>query len=654
MKAIFRCDSGKLIGSGHLSRCILLAKFLERYGYNVEFISRNHKGNFNHIILNNNFKLNQLELKKINLHDKNNSYKSWLGASVEEDVNDTIEIIKYANPSLLIVDHYAVDEEWEKQVKKYTKKILVIDDLANRKHFCDILIDNNYLENFQERYDGLTNKKCIRLLGPSYTFINPSYFKFKKNNLNFKKNVQKILIYMGGGDVDNITIRLINYFINSNYNLEITVVSSEPQTIKKKIHKNTKNNIDILSYQKDLSVLFSNSDLIIGGGGVTTWERLFLSVPSIVISVADNQVAACKYLEKQKFINYFGHVSEFNNKNFKIFFEKVLFDLHKSKNLKTKNLIDGNGLNRLIKIINEKNFCNKISLTSEPNSSTRFNLQSNDLKIGSLTHSTNKDVICYSYRLSKDFKNSPTLSNSIFFKLSCFYNTILINDNFLYFSKSKNYKYKVSLLTDKNSWINTHIENLVYYLLRKNIAVSLVHDQSQLQDGDYCFLLGCSQILKRSVNKKFKKIFVVHESDLPKGRGWSPLSWEILNNSYQFYVSLIQISDRIDSGNIYLKKRFKLKGNELYCEWKKIQANYSFIVIKQFLLLKNKDVSLKQLGDATYYKRRKPEDSELNINLPLIEQFNLLRIVDNDSFPAFFRYRNSKFFLKISKDENND
>jgi UDP-2,4-diacetamido-2,4,6-trideoxy-beta-L-altropyranose hydrolase len=654
LRVFFRCDSGQYIGSGHLSRCLILANHLAKYGYRIEFISRNHEGNFNHLILNNNFKLNQLILKKSIVNNKKSSHKSWLGASVEEDVEDTLERIKDSDSALLIVDHYAIDERWEKLVKNSVKKIIVIDDLADRKHFCDILIDNNYVESFQSRYKNLTNHDCIQLLGPNYSFINPSFIPYKKNESNCVKEVKNILIYMGGGDVNGITLNLLNFFI-SNYDYKVTAVSSDPKSIKSKIPKNKQSNIEILPYQKDLSKLFSSSDMIVGGGGVAVWERLFLAVPSVIISVADNQLPACEYLKKQGVINYYGHFTNFNDKSFRKFFDHALNFYSKSTVGKWKDLIDGNGLNRLTKIINEKEFCKNITLVSEAyltKGTNKIYLEINNLKVGSISHSVNKNVVNYSYKLIKGFKKSATFSNLIFFKLSERYNNIFKKGNSLYYSQSTGKKrYKVSLLIDKNSWINEYIGDLITFLLKNSCSVSLVHNQNDLSIGDYCFLLGCSQFVKSSVKKKFKKILVVHESDLPKGRGWSPLTWEILNNNDKFVVSLIEINDCIDAGNIFIKKSFTLKGNELNYQWKKIQAKYSFMVIRDFLLLKNKNVFIRQQGNVSYYKQRKPEDSELNINLPIIDQFNLLRVVDNESYPAFFKFKNSKFVLKIKNDD---
>ena len=148
MKVFFRTDSSNSIGNGHLSRCLTLASSINEKGIDITFISRKHDGNINDIITKNGFRL--LEL---NSPDKNSSklksYEKWLGVNQKNDADETKKLIKNQKfkPDWLIIDHYALDSKWEKMLKPYVGKIMVIDDMANRTHDCDILLDHNWFEN---------------------------------------------------------------------------------------------------------------------------------------------------------------------------------------------------------------------------------------------------------------------------------------------------------------------------------------------------------------------------------------------------------------------------------------------------------------------------------------------------------------------------
>ena len=184
MKIVFRTDSSVIMGSGHVMRCLTLAESLREKGASVIFISRNHDGNLNQIIAEKGFQV--IELKQPNT-DINNShknkdiYKDWLGVSVEEDAEDTINTIGNKKPDWLIIDHYSLGIKWEKELRPYVNNIFVIDDLANREHDCDMLLDQNWFENMDSRYNNLLPINCTKFLGIS-TKIIPSTFRSLHSN----------------------------------------------------------------------------------------------------------------------------------------------------------------------------------------------------------------------------------------------------------------------------------------------------------------------------------------------------------------------------------------------------------------------------------------------------------------------------------------
>ena len=166
MEIIFRTDSSKSIGSGHVARSLNLADELRKRGANITFFTQRKVGNINSVIKNRGFLIKEIDHKNERTFKKNTHidiYEKWLGVSEEEDAYETLKIINNKKIDWMIVDHYSLSKKWEKIVKPNVDKILVIDDLANREHFCDIIIDQNWYPNQSIRYNKLVPKNCKKL-----------------------------------------------------------------------------------------------------------------------------------------------------------------------------------------------------------------------------------------------------------------------------------------------------------------------------------------------------------------------------------------------------------------------------------------------------------------------------------------------------------
>ena len=209
--------------------------------------------------------------------------------------------------------------------------------------------------------------------------------------------------------------------------------------------------------------------------------------------------------------------------------------------------------------------------------------------------------------------------------------------------------YKVCFLTDiKNNWLKNKIKinfknNHKYkFFLSKNFRKN--------KDYDIVFIIGYTKIIKDNFLKKNKLNLVIHESNLPKGKGFSPVQWQILNNKNKIPICIIDAKSKFDTGNIYLKKYFKIKSTDLYDEIRASQGNATVKIIKDFLKYYPKLKSKPQKGKSTYYKKREKKNSEILINKSLRSQFNLLRISNNQSWPSFFYFKGVKYILKIEKE----
>ena len=210
---------------------------------------------------------------------------------------------------------------------------------------------------------------------------------------------------------------------------------------------------------------------------------------------------------------------------------------------------------------------------------------------------------------------------------------------------------KVTFATDKNSWILPYLKKFITQIKPKIKKVDLVFKSKDIKKGDLAFFLSFQEIVRQNILNKNTNNLVVHHSPLPKGKGMSPLSWQILEGKNSIPITLFEAVPELDAGKIYLQKEVNFDGTELLEDLRKIQSKYTFLLCEEFIerypsvLEEAKD----QKGKESFYKRRTPVDSELNINKSILDQINLLRIVDNVRFPAFFNYKGQKYILKIFK-----
>ncbi|MFH1772640.1 MAG: methionyl-tRNA formyltransferase [Candidatus Omnitrophota bacterium] len=210
----------------------------------------------------------------------------------------------------------------------------------------------------------------------------------------------------------------------------------------------------------------------------------------------------------------------------------------------------------------------------------------------------------------------------------------------------------IAILTSKKSWFIPYVHKLVNILREKGCQSKLFFNHRNIgKSFQTTFILSYFNKIDERFLKKHKHNLVVHESNLPKGRGWAPLSWQILEGKKKIPIVLFEASERIDGGGIYIKDYISYKGNELYPEIREKQAIKTIELCLRFLKDYKNIAPLKQRGKPTYYKKRSPEDSRLDIHKSIKDQFNLLRVVSNEEFPAFFYCKGHKYILRIDKDD---
>lgn len=211
---------------------------------------------------------------------------------------------------------------------------------------------------------------------------------------------------------------------------------------------------------------------------------------------------------------------------------------------------------------------------------------------------------------------------------------------------------KITILTDKNSWMKPYINVLAADFKKLGHIVDVIFSKNDLKKGDVAFFLGCYEIIKKDKLSLNKYNLVVHESALPEGKGWSPMGWQILEGKKEIPITLFEANEFVDAGDIYLQDKIILDGTELFNEWRKKQAEKTSEMCLKFIKNYNKIKPLKQEGKETFYPKRTSKDDELDINKTIKEQFNLLRITDNENYPAHFTINGCKYYLKIEKESD--
>ena len=204
------------------------------------------------------------------------------------------------------------------------------------------------------------------------------------------------------------------------------------------------------------------------------------------------------------------------------------------------------------------------------------------------------------------------------------------------------------LITSKEHPVNTYVNKWVEK--NKSHQISIIHSKKDLTSGDILFLISCSEILSKFDRDKFKKTLIIHASDLPNGRGWSPHIWEIINGATDITISLLEAESKVDTGDIWKKISVPIPKTALFDEINDLIFN-SAIELMNFAIEKYNTVEPKKQPniDGSYWSKRSPKDSEIDINQTISEQFDLIRVCDPKRFPAFFYKDGVKFYITIEK-----
>lgn len=312
--ATFRTDASLQIGTGHVMRCLTLAEALAAKGAKCQFICRAHEGNLIELIRSKGYVAHVLPIS----HDVGagltapsldapiicRAHSQWLGATQSQDAEACVPLLAAKRTDWLIVDHYALDARWERALAPHYRKIMVIDDLADRPHACDLLLDQTFGCEAAD-YRALVQPNCCLLCGSQYALLRSEFAVQRRYSLQrrVRPALRNLLITMGGVDKDNATGQVLQALRNCplSGDCRITVVMGATAPWLDKVRIQAQDMpwpTRVMVGVSNMAQLIADSDLAIGAAGATAWERCCLGLPTIMLVLAENQLKIAERLER--------------------------------------------------------------------------------------------------------------------------------------------------------------------------------------------------------------------------------------------------------------------------------------------------------------------------------------------------------------------
>ena len=349
-----RVDASIEIGTGHLIRCITLAQALTELGATCFFICRNLADKLLFMVNQSGHQCHNLSTSELGQHDTADLYAKWLGTTQEQDATECRSVLTRLSPDCLIVDHYSIDEKWERIVRPVVKKIMVIDDLANRTHDCDLLLDQT-LGRKKKDYYGLVPFGTNLLTGAHYALLKPEFRLYRDASLYRRQNFQikHVMVSLGGIDRGNATSKILEALAEAPLpeNCKITVVlgPTAPWTeiIRERVAKMpfwTELKVGV----QDMAALLKKVDIVIGAPGTSAWERCSLGVPALLVVLAENQSSIARKLEECGAVKLLSLKKlELKKGIFDFFDSDSLSDELEQMALASASVLDGDGTRRV-------------------------------------------------------------------------------------------------------------------------------------------------------------------------------------------------------------------------------------------------------------------------------------------------------------------
>jgi len=361
MKVVFRTDSSSAIGSGHVMRCLTLADALQEKDASISFVCRELPGHVGALVESSGYPVHVLssdyapDLSPLRFREHIPRFDiNW-----EYDVRQTQEILADdAVIDWLVVDHYGLDERWQQSMRPYAGHVMVIDDLADRLHDCDLLVDQNYYEDLDLRYERLVPDHCRRILGPSYALLRPEFIEARRRLRARDGSINRILIFLGGADPHNVTekaVEAIRIIYRPEIAVDIVIGAANPHAERLKTVCRLMSNCTYHYQVDNMAVLMAAADLAIGAPGSSTWERCCLGLPTVFIATARNEVGIARAAEAVGIGSYLGMHYDVTPSMIANEIRTLLADplTMKTWSERAASLVDGKGAERVSRMVCE-------------------------------------------------------------------------------------------------------------------------------------------------------------------------------------------------------------------------------------------------------------------------------------------------------------
>jgi UDP-2,4-diacetamido-2,4,6-trideoxy-beta-L-altropyranose hydrolase len=344
MRVAFRTDASTTIGVGHAKRCLTLAEALQAAGASVCFVCRDHDGHL----------CDEIEQRGIQVlrlprpGDGPHAAASW-----QDEASDTAQALAGAGerPEWLIFDHYGIDHRTETALRAAAERIMVIDDLADRVHDCDLLLDQNLVQALSTRYSDKVPAHCALLLGPQYCLLQPIYQELHDRTAPRAGRVRRVFVFFSGADPNNLTGRAVAALLRAaqrEVELDVVITSSHPHADALRKQAAAHSNIHLHVDLPTLAPLMARADLAIGAGGVTSWERICLGLPTLAIMMAENQRAILEALDQHGLVRWLGTQQAISESELTAAVGAALqADLDPEWSLRCRQAVDGRGVSRV-------------------------------------------------------------------------------------------------------------------------------------------------------------------------------------------------------------------------------------------------------------------------------------------------------------------
>ncbi len=350
MKILFRVDSGDHIGTGHIMRSLTLASAFKKQGHEALFLSREHKGNMNSYVS----KFFDLEILPGSVQEKlkeeeKDDYSKWLGVELETEIRQVKEILLKNGCDLLVIDHYALNESFQKEVE--ASKTLVIDDIFESNYDCDYLLNQN-LNAHQELYRGKLSRAQTKLMmGLDYALLRPEFSLLRPQSYKKIQKLSRVLAFFGGSDVTGESLKLTHAFLKLNPGFSLTILLSKEHPDYLKIERLSLENhqLKLIERAPEMASFLQGFDFCFGASGSTCWERATLGIPSALIVSAQNQKPIMEALLQKKAALFVGDGRKTDENQWVEFLEKNLeLDVINKIGQNSYQLCDGLGCQRVV------------------------------------------------------------------------------------------------------------------------------------------------------------------------------------------------------------------------------------------------------------------------------------------------------------------